>query len=158
MLYVLIGHKALQQLRNHLALHHLLGFKWHSGHGYKHFPRFLKPHYRSRSHFILNHSTRRRHHGLRRRKFIDFQMPFIEHFEHIALHLLVVDKLSTEISAKRRLGDIIFCRSKSAGGQHNISLRKSFIDGFKNLITIITYHFHAFYIPPERIQMSSYPT
>ena len=84
-------------------------------------------------------------------------MPLGKHFEHIALHLLVVDKLSAEIPAKSWLRNIILCRTESSRGQHDFGLSKCLVYGIKNLITVVAYHFHTPHIPSKRIQMTGYP-
>ena len=156
-LNVLIGDKTLDKLRNYLALHHLFGLKWHTGHRHEHFAILFKPHDGCCAHLVLDYAATRRHHCLGSGEGVEFQVALFENLKHILLYLGAVHKRAAKVAAKCRLGDIVFCRSKPSCGENDVGVCKSVVDGAENLLAVVADDFHASYAPTERIEVAGNP-
>ena len=127
------------ELRYDLTDQHGLGLIGDSRHAHQHLAVMFEPHQWSRAALVLDHTARRWHHGLRTSVIVQFEMTPGNNALNIAGCRLVIDQLSTEVSAQRGLGDVVLCRTQTACHEHNVAMDKRLVDSIEDGLPIVGY-------------------
>ena len=154
---VFVAVERFDELGNNRPLHHRFGLVGHAWHGDEDFPMVLEPHDGRCTHFVLNHRARRGHHGLRGRVGVQRETALFHDFGHIGGCRLVVGQLAAKIAAQGGFRDVVLGRTQAACHEYHIGLRKSLVNGVRNLVGVIGNHMHVFHVPAKRGQVAGNP-